>query len=108
MENIFIRAPNHDHQVTWVFILILADSDVLPMFQQASLGAAIVTPDKYVESVAEGGCARACANEPSFDCRTFSYCENSNECSLTHERLQGMEGPDKIMARSDCTLFQSK
>ena len=51
-------------------------------------------------------CAKACSNRQEFTCRSFQYCESSNECFVFKSRTVGLPRYSESVPK--CSYYTSK
>ena len=51
-------------------------------------------------------CAQACSNRQDFTCRSFQYCEKSNECFIFKSRVVGLPRYSESVPK--CSYYTSK
>ncbi len=61
----------------------LSGQDFLNGYSRTPNAAISGHNNKHLKNVRPEDCASACDNETSFDCKSFDYYKNSNECDLS-------------------------
>lgn len=62
--------------------------------------------DRTIAKTNIDDCARACNDEPSFDCQSFDFCYTSGDCRLSKSGITS--DANELVTTVECDVYESK